>query len=91
MSKPPARKPESDVRRKAVLPRILGAGLQPNRLGTSSDVLSEAYLDTMEEDLNKRVDVEVAVLVTGLAELVALAKVSFWSTILNWEVLIGSD
>lgn len=70
------KKVESDVRRKAVLPKILGAGLQPNRLSTSSDVLSEAYLDTMEEDLNRRVDVEVETLVTGLAELVELAKVS---------------
>lgn len=72
------RKIESDVRRRAKLPPILGqisSAASAALEASTAEGQSEAYLDTMEEDLNKRVDVEVEILVTGMTDLVALAQV----------------
>ena len=38
---------------------------------------SEEYLDRFAEDLNKRIDTEIEVLVDGLEQCIALSKVSF--------------
>lgn len=68
------RKVESDVRRRTVLQATLGAA-GPTNAAAVAEPSSEEYLDQLEEALNRRVDGDVEALVTGLAELVGLAKV----------------
>lgn len=63
----------------------LNTGLLPsgNRSGASGgrgraadpEPTSEEYLDRFAEDLNKRIDTEIEVLVDGLEQCVALSKV----------------
>lgn len=51
----------------------------------SAEPSSEAYLDTFQEELQKKVDTEVGVLVDGLQECVQLAKVSETCATLAFE------
>lgn len=44
--------------------------------GAAAEPTSEAYLDSFQEELHKKVDGDIAVLVDGLQECVQLAKVS---------------
>ncbi len=67
--------PQTDVSRPSALPTA--NFLQ--RSGTGSQVLidqnSAEYLDTIEEEWNKKVDTEVEILVDGMVDLVSLASV----------------
>ena len=66
----------TDVRSRTKLQPILG---QITSSGTANDATgegkSEEYLDAMEEALNVRVDGEVELLASGLAELVAQTRI----------------
>ena len=66
----------TDVRSRTKLQPILGqiASSGPAANG-SAEGQSEGYLDALEESLNVRVDGEVELLASGLAELVALTKI----------------
>lgn len=75
MSLPQSR--ASDVRRRTVLPTTLQNLAHTTSSSTQPELLSEEYLDKMEEELNRKVDVDTEVLVEGMAELVKHAQVSF--------------
>jgi mediator of RNA polymerase II transcription subunit 22 len=65
--------PQTDVSRPSALPT---ANLQ--RTATSQSLVdqnSAEYLDAIEEEWNKRVDMEVETLVDGMVDLVTLASV----------------
>lgn len=53
----------------------VGAGSGGAHGAAASEASSEAYLDAFEEELHKKVDSEIGVLVDGLQECVQLAKV----------------
>jgi hypothetical protein len=53
-----------------------GGGAGGAHAAAASEPSSEAYLDSFEEELHKKVDSEIGVLVDGLQECVKLAKVS---------------
>jgi mediator of RNA polymerase II transcription subunit 22 len=65
--------PQTDVARRVALPtaRIASRNAQP-----TIDQNSAEYLDAIEEEWNKKVDVEVETLVDGMVDLVGLASVS---------------
>lgn len=65
--------PQTDVSRRVALPtaRIVSRSAQP-----SIDQNSDEYLEAIEEEWNKKVDVEVETLVDGMVDLVGLASVS---------------
>lgn len=69
----------SDTRRRTVAPTTLQSFTNARNATTSTseaDALnSEEYLDKMEEELNRKVDADVEVLVEGMAELVKMTKV----------------
>lgn len=56
--------------------RAGGSGGQGGGGGGGPDLTSDEYLDRQEEELNRRVDVNVDQLVEGMKDLVSLAKVS---------------
>lgn len=62
-----------------------GAGAGAGARGAATaEPTSEAYLDSFEEELHKKVDSDIAVLVDGLQECVQLAKVSEYdSTVMS--------
>ena len=64
--------PQTDVSRRAALPTasLLTRSSQP-----TIDQNSDEYLDSIEEEWNKKVDVEVDTLVDGMVEIVNLASV----------------
>lgn len=66
--------PQSDVSRPSALPtaKFLQRG---TAYQSSTDQNSAEYLDAIEEEWNKRVDMEVETLVDGMADLVSLATV----------------
>ena len=68
---------QTDVSRPSALPT---ARLRPNLAhGQSSvDQTSDEYLDTIEEEWNKKIDVEIETLVDGMVDIVNLASVSFY-------------
>ncbi|KAI0264438.1 hypothetical protein BC834DRAFT_994097 [Gloeopeniophorella convolvens] len=65
--------PQSDVSRPSKLPT---ASLLPQR-GTvlAIDQTSAGYLDSVEEEWNKRVDIEIETLADGMVDLVNLASI----------------
>lgn len=65
--------PQTDVSRPSALPTasLLSRSNQP-----TIDQNSAEYLDAVEEEWNKKVDVEVETLVDGMMDLVGLASVS---------------
>ncbi|GAA6034675.1 hypothetical protein JCM8097_001111 [Rhodosporidiobolus ruineniae] len=69
---------QTDVRRRTVLPSTLSNLRSASSAGSGGrgelDLPSDEYLDKVEEELNRRVDRDVEVLVDGLRDLVALAK-----------------
>lgn len=67
--------PQTDVSRPSALP---SAKLSQRGIAKQSFVEqnSSEYLDTIEEEWNKRVDMEVETLVDGMVDLVSLASVS---------------
>jgi hypothetical protein len=76
---------QTDVRKRTVLPTTLqnlrsndnNHNSQSGGGGGEFDTLSsDAYLDKLEEELNRKVDGEVEGLVQGLKDLIALARVS---------------
>lgn len=77
---PPSSSHQSDVRKRTVLPNTLQNLRTTNSASSQSAQLdqldSDAYLDKLEEELNRKVDGEVEGLVEGLKELIALARVS---------------
>ena len=64
--------PQTDVSRPSALPtaKLLQRQSQP-----TIDQKSNEYLDAIEEEWNKRVDVEIETLVDGMADIVGLAAV----------------
>ena len=64
--------PQTDVSRPSALPtaKLLQRPSQP-----TIDQNSNEYLDAIEEEWNKRVDVEIETLVDGMADIVSLASV----------------
>ncbi|KAG5636652.1 hypothetical protein H0H81_007271 [Sphagnurus paluster] len=65
--------PQTDVSRPSALPTAkLSRG---NAAQSSIDQSSTEYLDTIEEEWNKRVDMEVETLVDGMVDLVSLASI----------------
>lgn len=66
----------TDVRSRSKLQPILGQISRSAAVANApSEGQSEEYLDAMEEALNVRVDGEVDLLASGLAELVAMARI----------------
>lgn len=68
----------SDTRSRTVAPTTLRSftnALNTSATNDAEAVKSEEYLDKMEEELNRKVDTDVDVLVEGMAELVKMAKV----------------
>lgn len=65
--------PQTDVSRPSALPtaKLLNRPTQP-----LVDQNSDEYLDAIEEEWNKKVDVEVETLVDGMVDIVSLASVS---------------
>ncbi|KAI0705153.1 surfeit locus protein 5 subunit 22 of mediator complex-domain-containing protein [Cytidiella melzeri] len=64
--------PQTDVSRPSALP---SANLVPRAGQPTIDQNSEEYLDAIEEEWNKKVDVEVETLVDGMVDLVSLASI----------------
>lgn len=64
--------PQTDVSRPSALP---SANLLPRASQATIDQNSDEYLDAIEEEWNKKVDVEVETLVDGMVDLVSLASV----------------
>ena len=67
--------PQTDVSRPSALPtaNLLQRGTAAQSL---VDQNSTEYLDAIEEEWNKKVDMEVETLVDGMVDLVSLASVS---------------
>ncbi|KAL8283299.1 hypothetical protein RQP46_005709 [Phenoliferia psychrophenolica] len=67
----------SDVRRRAVLPTTLqlvaNASSQPSG---AAHLGADEFLDKMEEDLNRKVDHDVEILVDGMADLVKVHQIT---------------
>lgn len=73
---PPGGPPRaSDVRRRTVAPTTLQNLIAAAATKTYSELPSEEYLDKMEEELNRKVDLETEVLVEGMAEMVKISQV----------------
>ena len=68
--------PQTDVSRRAALPT---ASLLPRNSQPTIDQNSDEYLDAIEEEWNKKVDVEVDTLVESMVDLVGLASVCIFS------------
>ena len=68
--------PQTDVSRPSALPT---ANLLPKSSQPTIDQNSNEYLDAIEEEWNKKVDVEIDTLVDGMVDLVGLASVSLIS------------
>jgi mediator of RNA polymerase II transcription subunit 22 len=66
--------PQTDVSRPSALPT---ANFLQRGIGSQSivDQNSAEYLDAIEEEWNKKVDMEVEILVDGMVDLVSLASV----------------
>ncbi|KAI0742659.1 hypothetical protein C8Q80DRAFT_920554 [Daedaleopsis nitida] len=64
---------ETDVSRPSALPTA--KLLQRQSQQASIDQTSDQYLDAVEEEWNKRVDVEIETLVDGMADIVSLASI----------------
>ena len=67
--------PQTDVSRPSALPT---AKLLQRQAKPSVDQNSDEYLDAIEEEWNKRVDVEIETLVDGMVDIVALAAVRMY-------------
>ncbi|KAI5481352.1 hypothetical protein MNV49_004974 [Pseudohyphozyma bogoriensis] len=75
---PPPKKPQSDVRKRSVLPstlNLLAAAQSSSAAASINDLTSDEYLDKMEEELNRSVDKEVEGLVDGMGEIVAKGNI----------------
>ncbi|KAK4051592.1 hypothetical protein OIV83_002732 [Microbotryomycetes sp. JL201] len=74
---------QTDVRRRAVLPKTLqnmqqtqaSLSASSNPLLAALDLPSDEYLDKLEEELNRRVDQDTETLVEGMADLVKMAHI----------------
>ena len=64
--------PQTDVSRPSALPT---AKLLQRQAPSVADQNSAEYLDAVEEEWNKRVDVEIETLVDGMVDIVSLASV----------------
>ena len=64
--------PQTDVSRPSALPT---ARLRQHHSQPVIDQASNEYLDGIEEEWNRRVDVEIETLVDGMADIVSLASV----------------
>jgi mediator of RNA polymerase II transcription subunit 22 len=66
---------QTDVSRPSALPTARLRAKQAIAGGANMEQDSEAYLDTIEEEWNRKVDSEVETLVDGMVDLVSLASV----------------
>ncbi|KAF9466637.1 hypothetical protein BDZ94DRAFT_1288243 [Collybia nuda] len=66
--------PQTDVSRPSALPTAK-LSQRPTASQSSIDQNSAEYLDSIEEEWNKRVDMEVETLVDGMVDLVGLASI----------------
>jgi mediator of RNA polymerase II transcription subunit 22 len=66
---------QTDVSRPSALPsaRLRGKASQAQALAEQT---SDEYLDSVEEEWNKKIDVEIETLVDGMVDIVNLASVS---------------
>ncbi|GAA5821589.1 hypothetical protein JCM3770_005305 [Rhodotorula araucariae] len=68
---------QTDFRRRTVLPSThhnLRTATATGAAGDALELPSDEYLDRIEEELNRRVDLDTVALVDGLRDLVALAR-----------------
>lgn len=73
--------PQTDVSRPSALPTANLLQRQRNIAAQASlDQNSDEYLDTIEEEWNKKIDNEVETLVDGMVDLVGLASVRYSSS-----------
>lgn len=70
----PPRQINTDVRRRTVLPTTL-QNLAHLSASSANELPSNEYLDKIEEELNRKVDADMDMLVDGMAELVKLSQV----------------
>ena len=68
---------QTDVSRPSALP---SARLKPTAHQPTVDQSSDEYLVNVEEEWNKKIDVEVETLVDGMVDIVTLASVSLRET-----------
>lgn len=69
---------QTDVSRPSALPtaRLKPAGGAAQQSSTVLDQNSAEYLNLVEEEWNKKIDIEVETLVEGMVDIVGLASVS---------------
>ena len=83
--------PQTDVSRPSALPT---AKLRTASSQQVVDQNSAEYLDFVEEEWNKKIDIEVETLVDGMVDIVGLASVSLqnshWTTLMNPFILLTS-
>lgn len=70
-----AEHPQTDVPRRSAMPTANLGALQKEALALLEQP-SDEYLDAVEEEWNKKVDVEIETLADGMVDLVNLASVS---------------
>lgn len=78
-----AEPPQTDVPRRSALPTANLGFVQSQSL---FDKPSDEYLDAVEEEWNKKVDVEIETLAEGMVDLVNLASVSCWTSLSGCRV-----
>lgn len=66
---------QTDVSRPSALPTARLRAKPAAAMAANMEQDSEVYLDAIEEEWNKKVDVEVEVLVDGMVDLVSLASI----------------
>lgn len=64
--------PQTDVSRPSALP---SANLRRSNATAAKDQTSDEFLDAIEEEWNKKVDIEIETLVDGMTEIVNLASI----------------
>lgn len=67
--------PQTDVPRRSAMPTA-NIGVNSSQVQALLEQPSDEYLDAIEEDWNRKVDIEIETLADGMADLVNLASVS---------------
>lgn len=83
--------PQTDVSRPSALPTADLLNRQRKAAAAAIAHDSDAYLDAIEEEWNKKVDVDVETLVDGMVDLVGLASVGLWITCWQWRFPMPLD
>jgi len=82
--------PDTDVSRPSALPsaNLQRTGGQVVQQSIAAQNSAE-YLDSIEEEWNKKVDAEVDILVDGMVDLVSLASVSYFSLLCPFGSIVN--